>query len=96
MLVLNNVLLFGLPRAGTTWVDKVFDSSPTTMCFHEPDSKVAQLKLPLLFNGKAEAGYKNIVDTYLKALPEITNLQVVSKNRWKPGVDAEIRGQFLS
>lgn len=31
-------LLFGLPRSGTTWIAKIFDSHPSTLYFHEPDS----------------------------------------------------------
>jgi len=32
------VLLFGLPRSGTTWLGKIFDSHPDTLYWHEPDS----------------------------------------------------------
>lgn len=31
-------LLFGLPRSGTTWIAKIFDSHPDSLYFHEPDS----------------------------------------------------------
>ncbi len=40
------VLLFGLPRSGTTWIGKIFDSSPVTLYRHEPDSH-QRLSLPL-------------------------------------------------
>jgi len=32
------ILLFGLPRSGTTWLGKIFDSHPDTLYWHEPDS----------------------------------------------------------
>jgi hypothetical protein len=32
------VLLFGMPRSGTTWLAKIFDSHPDTLYRHEPDS----------------------------------------------------------
>ena len=32
------VLLFGLPRSGTTWLAKVFDSHPDVLYRHEPDT----------------------------------------------------------
>ncbi len=32
------ILLFGMPRSGTTWVGKLFDSHPDTLYRHEPDS----------------------------------------------------------
>src|SRR5215467_2639336 len=31
-------LLFGMPRSGTTWIAKIFDSHPDTLYRHEPDS----------------------------------------------------------
>ncbi len=32
------ILLFGLPRSGTTWLAKLFDSHPDVLYRHEPDS----------------------------------------------------------
>lgn len=32
------VLLFGLPRSGTTWIGKIMDSHPEILYLHEPDS----------------------------------------------------------
>ncbi|PWG62674.1 sulfotransferase [Spiribacter halobius] len=42
------VLLFGMPRSGTTWVGKVFDSHPDVLYLHEPDSGRILRDLPLL------------------------------------------------
>jgi hypothetical protein len=42
------VLLVGLPRSGTTWVGKIFDSHPSTLYLHEPDSAVPMTELPLI------------------------------------------------
>ncbi len=47
------ILLFGMPRSGTTWVGKIFDSHPLTLYRHEPDS-VERLPLPLLPPPQAE------------------------------------------
>ncbi len=47
------ILLFGMPRSGTTWVGKIFDSHPSTFYRHEPDS-VERLPLPLLSSPQAE------------------------------------------
>jgi hypothetical protein len=44
------VLLFGMPRSGTTWIGKLFDSHPNVVYYHEPDS-VSPLPVPLLCNG---------------------------------------------
>jgi hypothetical protein len=40
------VLLFGLPRSGTTWVGKIFDSHPRTLYKHEPDSFLLEPTMP--------------------------------------------------
>ena len=29
--------LIGLPRSGTTWIAKIFDSHPDVLYYHEPD-----------------------------------------------------------
>ena len=34
----GTVLIFGMPRSGTTWLGKLFDSHPSTLYRHEPDS----------------------------------------------------------
>lgn len=33
------ILLFGMPRSGTTWIGKMFDSHPEVRYRHEPDSQ---------------------------------------------------------
>jgi len=43
------ILLFGMPRSGTTWIGKVFDSHPQVNYRHEPDSQFRLDRLiPLL------------------------------------------------
>ncbi len=32
------ICVFGMPRSGTTWIGKIFDSHPDTLYRHEPDS----------------------------------------------------------
>ncbi len=40
------ILLFGLPRSGTTWLAKLFDSHPDVLYRHEPDSILRGTHLP--------------------------------------------------
>ena len=43
-----DILLFGMPRSGTTWIGKVFDSHPDVSYRHEPDSEFSMKEiLPL-------------------------------------------------
>jgi hypothetical protein len=41
------ILLFGMPRSGTTWIGKIFDSHPDTLYRHEPDSWGTLNEIPL-------------------------------------------------
>ena len=42
------ILLFGMPRSGTTWIGKIFDSHPYTLYRHEPDSWGLLNAIPLM------------------------------------------------
>lgn len=42
------ILLFGMPRSGTTWIGKIFDSHPDTLYRHEPDSWGLLNSIPLM------------------------------------------------
>ncbi len=41
------VLIAGMPRSGTTWLGKIFDSHPRTLYRHEPDSVLRNHALPM-------------------------------------------------
>lgn len=43
------ILVVGLPRSGTTWIGKIFDSHPDTLYLHEPESAAPMIKeIPLV------------------------------------------------
>lgn len=44
------ILLFGMPRSGTTWIGKLFDSHIDTNYLHEPDSVEPNYQVPLLLD----------------------------------------------
>jgi hypothetical protein len=44
----KSILVVGLPRSGTTWIGKIFDSHPRTLYLHEPDSAVPMNGIPLI------------------------------------------------
>ena len=50
-----NIAILGLPRSGTTWIGKIFDSVPTTLYFHEPDYAIRLPCVPYVAEvGEAE------------------------------------------
>ena len=42
------ILIAGLPRSGTTWIGKIFDSHRKTLYRHEPDSVLRDAAIPLV------------------------------------------------
>jgi hypothetical protein len=46
------ILVFGLPRSGTSWLGKVFDSHPETLYLHEPDKEVHLADVPVLLSAR--------------------------------------------
>lgn len=72
------ILVFGMPRSGTTWIGKLFDSHPDTLYRHEPDS-VRRLSMSL-FPEKEDAGrYREELDGFVASLPYIRSSKVVCK-----------------
>lgn len=49
----KSILVIGLPRSGTTWIGKIFDSHPRTLYLHEPDSAVPMRGIPLIAESMA-------------------------------------------
>ena len=72
------ILLFGMPRSGTTWLGKILDSHPDTYYLHEPDSRVS-IKIPLLVTTSDLSEYKKTVEVYITSLKEIRRADVLSK-----------------
>ena len=44
----RNIFIFGMPRSGTTWLGKIFDSHPDTLLRHEPDAIHATNDFPFV------------------------------------------------
>ena len=44
----NTILVFGMPRSGTTWLGKLLDSHPSVLYRHEPDSWSRLTGIPLV------------------------------------------------
>lgn len=72
------ILVFGMPRSGTTWVGKLFDSHPDTLYRHEPDS-VRHLDMPLYPELEAAPDYRGELQRFVAALPQFRSAKVVGK-----------------
>ena len=64
------VFVFGLPRSGTTWVGKIFDSHPDTLYKHEPDT-FAEPDLPWAPDISEVELLRSRLDEWLRSIPDV-------------------------
>lgn len=74
----GTILVFGMPRSGTTWIGKLFDSHPDTLYRHEPDS-VRRLSLPLYPEVDSAPSYRSELEQFVASLPRMRSPEVVGK-----------------
>lgn len=72
------ILLFGMPRSGTTWIGKLFDSHPDTLYRHEPDS-LRRLSVPLYPEVNAAQQYRPELAQFVASLPGMRSPEIVGK-----------------
>lgn len=75
----SSLLLFGMPRSGTTWIGKVFDSHPRTFYMHEPDSFQMLDGIPLVVERNDYPKYTELFTQCLDSLETIRSVRVVGK-----------------
>ncbi|RMG30824.1 MAG: hypothetical protein D6721_02755 [Gammaproteobacteria bacterium] len=73
------LLLFSLPRSGSTWIAKLIDSHPAVAYRHEPDSVLPLDPLPLFPEGTPGREILDRLRAYARALPHCTQVHVVGK-----------------
>jgi len=73
------ILVFGMPRSGTTWIGKIFDSHPDTMYLHEPDTEKMITELPRFVRPHEYQKHLNFASEYLLSLPNKASLRVNGK-----------------
>ena len=72
------ILLFGMPRSGTTWLGKIFDSHPDTLYRHEPDS-VEYLQAPLAIDVADREEFDAAFKQFSRRLFETLSVRVNGK-----------------
>jgi hypothetical protein len=70
------ILLFGMPRSGTTWLGKIFDSHPDTIYRHEPDSWGALNDIALLPRLSESERYVPAAQRFIGNLGRISRTKV--------------------
>lgn len=73
------IVIVGLPRSGTTWLAKIFDSHPDTFYCHEPDSRGRLGNLPFAPDPADSATYAEIVRKFANDLPNARDIRVIGK-----------------
>jgi hypothetical protein len=72
------ILLMGMPRSGTTWLGKIFDSHPRVLYRHEPDSW-QRIQVPIIMAGDERCRYETLFREYVKTLPSMRADRVCGK-----------------
>lgn len=67
-----------MPRSGTTWIGKLFDSHPDTLYRHEPDS-VQKLGIPQFPEKEDAPRYRAELEQFVSSLPRMRSPEVVGK-----------------
>lgn len=72
------ILLFGMPRSGTSWLGKLLDSHPDTLYRHEPDTW-KRMPIPRFPDCADSESYAGIVQSFVDDLPAIRAQRVAGR-----------------
>lgn len=73
------VFLIGSGRSGTTFIQRIFDSHPGTLCLHEPDSIRRTTNPPFTPLEEDYADLEDVTARYVADLMTVRGLRAVSK-----------------
>ena len=73
------IAVFGMPRSGTTWVGKIFDSHPATIYRHEPDSGGRLSEIPYAPSIDNSERYAATIDNFVAKLLDLRSARVAGK-----------------
>jgi hypothetical protein len=70
-----SILILGVPRSGTSWLGKIFDSHPGVIYRHEPDSVLPPSEFPLLCPPHEIPLYVDAVRNYIERLTMVRQVK---------------------
>jgi hypothetical protein len=93
------ILILGLPRSGTSWLGKVFDSHPDVSYLHEPDKHV-QGELPVLLPVERSAEEREEIEIFLDKVlanrsPAVTGKRPFFPKSYRSGPRELLRRSLL-
>jgi len=71
------ILIAGMPRSGTTWLGKLFDSHPDVVYRHEPDSVIPERSFPYFCPRNACEPHLAATREWFKRLAEVRTIKTV-------------------
>lgn len=72
------ILLFGMPRSGTTWLGKIFDSHPDTLYRHEPDSYGRLNFIPLAPEPESAPDHAARIRAFVEGLSQVRDTKIAA------------------
>lgn len=79
---MTRVFIIGLPRSGTTWVAKTFDSHPEVLYRHEPDSVIANPQLPQFPAPGEVERFRDEARVYVDRLFDVATVKTSGARPW--------------
>lgn len=73
------ILLFGMPRSGTTWLGKIFDSHPLVLYRHEPDTWQRLTDVPIVAGRVTTPTHETRLRAFVDSLPAMRADRVCGK-----------------
>ena len=71
----NTTVILGVPRSGTTWLAKIFDSHPDVLYRHEPDTVLRTFRLPKWVSPGEVHLHRKAARAYLRQLSGIRTVK---------------------
>jgi hypothetical protein len=73
------ILLFGMPRSGTSWLGKIFDSHPGTVYRHEPDTFPRLDAIPMFATPNEIDSHQRFIQEFVAGLPRLNAARYAAK-----------------